>query len=431
MQSLRNPLLAILLCLASPLLAHGANYRAFLRNNLQEIANGIWNYYYVYKTFPTDIVDDRGKPLLSWRVRLLPFIEGDSLYKQFKLNEPWDSAHNRELVSLIPRAYTTPYDSEDATKSGKTVVVAARGPHTFFGPGKSRKKEDIQNPLAIMLVGAEHAPIWTKPEDLAYDPADPAKGLGVRGWSERFVVLANRKICTIPDGTDPDLLRAFFSIEQPVRLDLFWYEVLNHQPIGNLIKGCFLISLVVIGTGLVILRRLLLRRPTSPGEMVFLILAVQQMVFLVAFMVCYRYHVLPPLYEGTENERELWAFPGLAAAFAAIIPVFWFRSFPAWRTLFIFPLIWLPILALESWRFHYDFSAMEPLTTIGHPIFMALTGTLMAAISHGDQARQAIGNRASWHWAGIAAAFVPLLWFFNWWSQGLVAPRELFMRILD
>jgi hypothetical protein len=431
MKSLRKTLLAILLGLASPLLAHGANNRGHLRLNLHQIALGIWNYYGVYKTFPTDIVDERGKPLLSWRVRLLPFIEMDNLYKQFKLNEPWDSAHNRELVSLIPSAYTTPYDLED-WRTGKTVVVVARGPNTFFGAGQSRKQEDIQNPLAIMLVGAEHAPIWTKPEDLPYDPADPTKGLGIRDEALRFVVLANRKICTIPDGTDPDLLRALFSIEEPVRLDLFWYEVLNRQPIGDLIKGCFFISLLFIGAGLIILCRLLLRRPTSPGEMVFLILGVQQVVFLVAFMVCYRYHLLPALYEGTENERELWAFPGLAAAFAAIIPVFWFRSFPVWLALFIFPLIWLPILAFESWRLHYDFLPMEALTTIGHPIFMALTGTLMAAISHGDQAKQAIGKRASWHWAGIAAAFVPLLWFLNWSSQGLVVPRELFMpRILD
>jgi uncharacterized protein DUF1559 len=429
MPSLRNSLLASFVCLAIPLTAHGASLRGFLQNDLRQLAYAIWNYYGVHKTFPSDIVDDHGTRLLSWRVRLLPFVEGDNLYKQFKLDEPWDSPHNRELISLIPRAYTTPFDPEDQIKSGRTVIAGARGPNTFFGEGKSRRKEDIQNPLAIMLVGAEHAPVWTKPEDLPYDPADPAKGLGIRTWDQKFVVLANNKVCTIPNGTDPDLLRAFFSIQEPVRLELFWYEVLDLQPIGNLIKGCFLISLAYIGFGTVVIYRLLSRKPTSPGEMFFLIIGVQQIVFLLAFVLGYRYQVLPPLFERDGDQRQLWAFPGLAAAFAAIVPVFWFWGFRPWRVFFLFPLIWLAILALDSWSEYYDFSSLESLATIGHPIFMALLALGMAVLSRQLPTSEAIGTRAIWHWLGIAAAVLPLIWFSICESQGLVVPRDLFVRI--
>jgi hypothetical protein len=35
---------------------------------------------------------------LSWRVKLLPYLEQDHLYRQFKLNEPWDSPHNQALL---------------------------------------------------------------------------------------------------------------------------------------------------------------------------------------------------------------------------------------------------------------------------------------------------------------------------------------------
>jgi hypothetical protein len=430
MKSFRNSLLAFFLCLGIPLAAHGASIHGFLKSNLQQLAQAIWDYYDTFKTFPTDIVDGQGKPLLSWRVRLLPFIEGDNLYKAFKLNEPWDSAHNKELIAKIPPTYMHPYEDE---KSGKACVVAPRGPSTFFGIGKPRRKREIHNPLAVMLVGPEHAPIWTKPEDLAFDPANPEKGLGLKlSRTLKFVVLANKKICTIPDGTDPDLLRALFSIEEPVRLELHWHEVLNHPVVGDLIKGCFLISLAFIGACGVVIYRLLSRKPTSPGEMFFLIIAIQQMVFVLAFMMCYRYQVLPHFYFGNEHQRELWYLPGLAGVFAAIVPICRFRSTGVFWIFFALILLWFAILAQDSWSRYDDFRAEESLTTIGHPIFMALAAALMAAISHGDQARQAIDNRASWHWAGIAAAVVPLLWFLNWWSQGLVAPRELFMpRILD
>ena len=43
-----------------------------------------------------------GKPLLSWRVHLLPFLEENELYEQFKLDEPWDSPHNIKLLDQMP-----------------------------------------------------------------------------------------------------------------------------------------------------------------------------------------------------------------------------------------------------------------------------------------------------------------------------------------
>jgi hypothetical protein len=53
---------------------------------LVQIAYAIWSYHNHYKRFPTeDICDAEGKPLLSWRVRLLPFLEADHRYKQFHL----------------------------------------------------------------------------------------------------------------------------------------------------------------------------------------------------------------------------------------------------------------------------------------------------------------------------------------------------------
>ena len=41
------------------------------------------------------ICDKDGKPLLSWRVTILPYIEHSMLYREFKLDEAWDSPHNK------------------------------------------------------------------------------------------------------------------------------------------------------------------------------------------------------------------------------------------------------------------------------------------------------------------------------------------------
>jgi len=40
------------------------------------------------------ICDDDGKPLLSWRVAVLPYIGEKTLYQKFKLDEPWNGPTN-------------------------------------------------------------------------------------------------------------------------------------------------------------------------------------------------------------------------------------------------------------------------------------------------------------------------------------------------
>src|SRR5262249_18051136 len=47
---------------------------------------------------------------LSWRVQVLPHLgpEGTALYKEFKLTEPWDSEHNKELIEKMPAVFASP-----------------------------------------------------------------------------------------------------------------------------------------------------------------------------------------------------------------------------------------------------------------------------------------------------------------------------------
>src|SRR5262249_55645747 len=57
---------------------------------------------------PVAIADRKGKPLLSWRVALLPYLGEWDLYRKFKLDEPWDSPHNKALLPLMPEIYACP-----------------------------------------------------------------------------------------------------------------------------------------------------------------------------------------------------------------------------------------------------------------------------------------------------------------------------------
>ena len=77
-------------------------------NNLKQIGLALHMYHDVNGKFPTNVYGPKGEPLLSWRVHLLPFLEEDGLYKQFKMDEAWDGPTNkaarREDAEGVPGA---------------------------------------------------------------------------------------------------------------------------------------------------------------------------------------------------------------------------------------------------------------------------------------------------------------------------------------
>jgi Protein of unknown function (DUF1559) len=76
-------------------------------NSLRQIAIATENYHDTFDHLPADIMSAEGTPLLSWRVALLPFLEQANLYEEFRLDEPWDSEHNKKLLEKMPRVYRT------------------------------------------------------------------------------------------------------------------------------------------------------------------------------------------------------------------------------------------------------------------------------------------------------------------------------------
>ncbi|MFH1268385.1 MAG: DUF1559 domain-containing protein, partial [Planctomycetota bacterium] len=169
--------------LAPPLKkARARAQRAQSMNNLKQLGIAMHNYHDVNKTFSAvGNTDADGKLLLSWRVHILPYVEQPKLYKQFHLDEPWDSEHNRTLIEKMPAAYRSPA-SKHREKKGLSTYRVVSGPETVF-PGREgipikEIKDGTSNTIMIVEVDDGHAVIWTKPEGLPFDPEDPARGLG-------------------------------------------------------------------------------------------------------------------------------------------------------------------------------------------------------------------------------------------------------------
>ncbi|MGH7173828.1 MAG: DUF1559 domain-containing protein [Gemmataceae bacterium] len=208
------------------------------RLNLKKLALAMHNYNDTYNRLPlAATVGKNGKALLSWRVELLPFIEQQALYNQFKRDEPWNSPHNLKLLSKMPavyaplgvktrRPYSTFYQvfvsAGSSGRGGMPGAAAGQVPGMPGGPqggrpgglpfgsilpggpprmgsapgGAATVRENVYTAFVkgratripaslpdgtantILIVEAGNPVPWTKPEDLHYAEDEPLPELG-------------------------------------------------------------------------------------------------------------------------------------------------------------------------------------------------------------------------------------------------------------
>jgi hypothetical protein len=149
-------------------------------NNLKNIGLALHAYHDINGRFPAAAIYSKdGKPLLSWRVAILPYIEQQEqtpgLYQQFHLDEPWDSPHNKKLLDKMPKTYRHP---RAGSKGGHlTYYQVFTGKGAMFEGKKGLSLTDLVNgdgtTYTLLVVEAAEPVPWTKPEDLVYDPDKP------------------------------------------------------------------------------------------------------------------------------------------------------------------------------------------------------------------------------------------------------------------
>ena len=192
--------------------AREAARRAQCTNNLKMIGLGVHNYLSANGTFPKPaITSNDGKPLLSWRVAILPFIEQQPLYNKFKLDEPWDSPHNKALLKEIPSTYLCPSRSD--AESSTTTYRVLTGEGALFESDKNIGLADVTDGTSntVMAVEGKEPVPWTKPDaELVFDPAAPPSlyGAGSSHPGGFNVLFADGSVRFIGSSINPGVFRA-------------------------------------------------------------------------------------------------------------------------------------------------------------------------------------------------------------------------------
>jgi prepilin-type processing-associated H-X9-DG protein len=175
------PSILIALLLPAVQAAREAARRAQCTNNLKQIALAMHSYESTHGVLPPAAIYDKdGKPLLSWRVLILPELGQKGLFDKFHLDEPWDSPNNKPLINLAPPTFHCPSDPGPTDSATYQVIV---DPRTIFtGNPTGIRVAEIKDGTAntILVAEAADAVPWTKPEDLSLESSSPTLGLGSR-----------------------------------------------------------------------------------------------------------------------------------------------------------------------------------------------------------------------------------------------------------
>jgi Protein of unknown function (DUF1559) len=140
-----------------------------------------------------------GKPLYSWRVTLLPYLDQAPLYNQLKLDEPWDSEHNKPLLAKAPKVFQLPGVKAD---EGMTYY------QIFSGAGiLSEKNRPVRYPVSFtdgtsltILIAESAEPVhWAAPKDIPYsEKVSPLKQIGKHHGKGTLVSMADGSVRMVP-----------------------------------------------------------------------------------------------------------------------------------------------------------------------------------------------------------------------------------------
>lgn len=102
-------------------------------NNMRMIGLALTNYAFGYKKLPAaEGYGPDGKPWVSWRITILPFLPGDTseLLKRYDFSVPWDHPNNEFVLKNMPDVFRD--TSNPKADPSKTRVMLMTGAGTAF-----------------------------------------------------------------------------------------------------------------------------------------------------------------------------------------------------------------------------------------------------------------------------------------------------------
>ncbi len=198
-------------------------------NHLREIAMAMQTYSLANNNaLPAAYtVDEDGKPLHSWRVAILPFIEEEELYKQIRLDEPWDSEWNKQFHDKCPKCFQNP---NAELSPGETTYAVVVGENTAFPGSEGISLDGMKDGLSNTGLLTERSPVcWMDPNsDIPFEEAIKGVNVSPNGIRSYFigrviVVTCDGAVWKLSDTVPSDFLSGLFDRQDGDDIDMGEY----------------------------------------------------------------------------------------------------------------------------------------------------------------------------------------------------------------
>ena len=211
--------------------------RAACLNNLKAISLAMQTYHADHGSFPPAyIADEHGRPMHSWRVLLLPYLDGEALYKQYHFDEPWNSPHNLALADQIPKYGALPVyccpSSCDADYLHTSYVMLV-GPEAISDGPNAHSIDDFtdgtSNTIAVVEM-SESGIHWMQPQDMNVEEMsfkindDSAVGIRSKHPVIANVLFAGGSVKSIHHDIAPEVLKGLTTIAGGEDVDVYDYD---------------------------------------------------------------------------------------------------------------------------------------------------------------------------------------------------------------
>jgi hypothetical protein len=167
---------------------------------------------------PAFLTDAAGRPLVSWRVLMLPYMEQGELHKRYDLAQPWDSDRNQPLLGEMPSYLAFHGDY----RRGLTITnyLAVVGPETVWPGHKTISAKDVTDGTSNTIFLPENLGAnihWTEPRDLVFATMsfqlNSPDGVGSK-YEDPAVAMLDATVRRLGKDTSPEVLRAMFTVAE-------------------------------------------------------------------------------------------------------------------------------------------------------------------------------------------------------------------------
>ena len=181
------------------------------KNDLKDLMLAIFNYqssfgaYPPTNEYPASYFDDSGKPKLSWRVYILPYLGDSALFNQFHLDEAWNSPDNLPLLAEMPDEFRSRGLTLGSDLTGFQFVSGpqAYNPSATQRSSPTQVKDGLSNTIGLIETSPQLAVPWTEPTDFTFNPADPLASLRPYISDSILVAMLDGSVHSINPNMDP------------------------------------------------------------------------------------------------------------------------------------------------------------------------------------------------------------------------------------